>query len=225
MLGNDGGVYFTYDGATHWDFIDNLPIGQFYDIAIDYRDPYWIYGGAQDNGHVGVSERDVLARRHDECRRHEHSSTAMAFRSAVDPTDPRFVYTNSQNGRGYLVDLVTREEQWITPVPPTPRSSIGSTGTRRFSFRLTIRTTYYYGAQQAAEDERSRHHLAGVEPGPHDEPGLEEAEPRRRHSAARRTTLSRDDGIERFRQHHDDQRVAESAAARSTSAPTMATCR
>jgi hypothetical protein len=50
MLGNDGGVYFTYDGAKTWDYIDNLPIGQFYDIAIDNRDPYWIFGGAQDNG-------------------------------------------------------------------------------------------------------------------------------------------------------------------------------
>ena len=42
MLGNDGGLYFTYDGARNWDFIDNLPIGQFYDIDVDDRDPYYV---------------------------------------------------------------------------------------------------------------------------------------------------------------------------------------
>ena len=48
LLGNDGGLYFTYDGARSWDFVDNLPIGQFYDIDVDDRDPYYVYGGAQD---------------------------------------------------------------------------------------------------------------------------------------------------------------------------------
>ena len=50
ILGNDGGVFITYDGARHWAYDNNLPIGQFYDIAIDSREPYWIYGGLQDLG-------------------------------------------------------------------------------------------------------------------------------------------------------------------------------
>ena len=28
--------------------MNNIPIGQFYKIAVDDRDPYWIYGGLQD---------------------------------------------------------------------------------------------------------------------------------------------------------------------------------
>ena len=55
MLGNDGGLYFTYDGSRNWDFIDNLPLGQYYDISVDTRDPYWIYGGTQDNGTWGIA--------------------------------------------------------------------------------------------------------------------------------------------------------------------------
>src|SRR4029453_14077686 len=42
---------------------------------------------------------------------------ADGFQAAVDQRDPRFVYTESQNGRLYLVDMVTREERWITPYP------------------------------------------------------------------------------------------------------------
>ena len=57
LLGNDGGLYFSYDGSRNWEFIDNLPIGQYYDVDVDTRDPYWIYGGTQDNGTWGIPSR------------------------------------------------------------------------------------------------------------------------------------------------------------------------
>ena len=116
LLGNDGGFYVTYDRAQHWQFIDNLPISQFYDVAVDKRDPYWIYGGAQDNGQWalpsrtfsrgGMTNADVM-----------NTGYADGFQAAVDQRDPRFVYTESQNGRLYLIDMETREERWITPYP------------------------------------------------------------------------------------------------------------
>ena len=114
LLGNDGGFYVTYDRAEHWQFIDNLPISQFYDIAIDKRDPYWIYGGAQDNGQWalpsrtfsrgGMTNADVV-----------NTGYADGFQAAVDQRDSRFIYTESQNGRLYLFDRETREERWISP--------------------------------------------------------------------------------------------------------------
>lgn len=115
LLGNDGGVYATYDGGKTFAYADNLPISQFYDIAIDDRDPYWIYGGAQDNGswafpsatysRGGMTNADV-----------ENIGFGDGFQSAVDPIDRRFIHANSQNGRAFLADLVTREERFIQPV-------------------------------------------------------------------------------------------------------------
>lgn len=120
MLGNDGGVYFSYDGARNWDFIDNLPIGQYYDIDIDTRDPYWVYGGTQDNGtwaipsrtfsQVGITNADVV-----------NIAYGDGFYTVPDPKDHRTIYANSQSGRTYLVDLETREEKGIRPVPKDPK--------------------------------------------------------------------------------------------------------
>ncbi len=115
MLGNDGGVYFSYDNGRSWSYVDNLPISQFYDISIDDRDPYWIYGGAQDNGswafpsatysRGGMTNTDV-----------QNIGFGDGFQSAVDPIDRRFIHANSQNGRAFLADMVTREERFIQPV-------------------------------------------------------------------------------------------------------------
>ncbi|HEX3866321.1 MAG TPA: hypothetical protein VHV78_06185, partial [Gemmatimonadaceae bacterium] len=117
MLGNDGGVYFSYDGGESFSYIDNLPISQFYDISIDAREPYWIYGGAQDNGswafpsatysRGGMTNADV-----------RNIGFGDGFESAVDGRDPRFIYANSQNGRSFLADMNTREERFIQPVAP-----------------------------------------------------------------------------------------------------------
>jgi photosystem II stability/assembly factor-like uncharacterized protein len=147
MLGNDGGLYFTYDGARHWEFVDNLPIGQFYDIAIDTRDPYWIYGGAQDNGtwgvpsrtfaKVGITNTDVV-----------NIAYGDGFQAAVDPRDPRVIYANSQSGRAYVVDLETREEKGITPVSPDRKEKY------RFNWNTAILlspndpNTYYLGGNK-----------------------------------------------------------------------------
>lgn len=116
MLGNDGGLYFTYDGTKNWEFIDNLPIGQFYDVDVDTREPYWLFGGAQDNGSwampsrttalLGITNDDVI-----------NLAYGDGFYATADLKDPRYVFANSQNGRAYRVNLETREEQGIRPVP------------------------------------------------------------------------------------------------------------
>jgi photosystem II stability/assembly factor-like uncharacterized protein len=116
LLGNDGGVYFSYDGSRTWDFIDNLPIGQYYDIGVDARDPYWIYGGTQDNGtwalpsrtdsQLGITNAHVI-----------NVAYGDGFYTQPDPTDARRVYANSQDGRAYSVHLDTMEERGIRPVP------------------------------------------------------------------------------------------------------------
>jgi len=53
VLGNDGGMYFSYDRSATWEHLLNLPVGQFYAIGVDMRKPYRVYGGLQDNGSWG----------------------------------------------------------------------------------------------------------------------------------------------------------------------------
>jgi photosystem II stability/assembly factor-like uncharacterized protein len=48
--GNDGGVYYSYNGGTVWTKSYNLPITQFYAATIDHLNPERTYGGTQDNG-------------------------------------------------------------------------------------------------------------------------------------------------------------------------------
>jgi photosystem II stability/assembly factor-like uncharacterized protein len=147
LLGNDGGVYATYDAGRHWDFIDNLPIGQFYDVDVDDREPYWIYGGLQDNGTLafpsGTYSRGPLTD-----AQVMHIVYGDGFQVATDPSNPRLVYTNSQNGRGYVFDLVTRQERRITPVPPDRGEHY------RFNWNTAILVSpndphvYYFGANR-----------------------------------------------------------------------------
>ncbi len=49
-VGSDGGVYMSIDKGVTWQYIQNLPVGQFYHVAYDLNDPYNVYGGLQDNG-------------------------------------------------------------------------------------------------------------------------------------------------------------------------------
>lgn len=123
LLGNDGGFYISYDGSKNWDFIDNIPIGQYYAIGIDTRDPYWIYGGTQDNGSWGIPSRTYsqlgIQNTNVVC-----ISYGDGFYSAVDPRDHTVIYNESQSGRFYLVDLTTREEKGVRPVSEDPEEKL-----------------------------------------------------------------------------------------------------
>ena len=50
-MGSDGGVYESYDHANNWRYIGNLPLTQYYKVAVDDELPFYnLYGGTQDNG-------------------------------------------------------------------------------------------------------------------------------------------------------------------------------
>ena len=56
-LAGDAGLHETYDGGQNYRKLNNFNIAQFYAIGVDMRDPYWIYGGLQDNhSFMGPSE-------------------------------------------------------------------------------------------------------------------------------------------------------------------------
>ena len=114
--GNDGGLAFSMDGAKTWRSIRNMPIGQFYEIDVDMRDPYYVCGGLQDNGNWcaphrtqstwGVRNRDWT-----------HVWFGDGFHNHADPTDPNILFSESQGGNMARIDVASREAQSIRPIP------------------------------------------------------------------------------------------------------------
>jgi len=118
-LGNDKGAYLSFDGGTTVKMFDNMAIGQFYAVTVDNRDPYWVYGGLQDNGNWGgpSNSRDVNGILNDHWFKF-HSGDG--FHATVDPNDWRTVYTESQGGNIRRLDAVFRQQGGsITPRPDT----------------------------------------------------------------------------------------------------------
>jgi photosystem II stability/assembly factor-like uncharacterized protein len=120
ILGHDGGVDFSYDGGRTWQLQNSMPMGQFYQVAVDMRQPYWLYGGAQDNGVWGGPSRV----RNSGGITNQHWFELAAgdgFHVGVDPNDPDTVYMSvSGNGGQHLWrnNFRTGEQRYIRPTPP-----------------------------------------------------------------------------------------------------------
>jgi len=113
-LGSDGGVYLTHDGAKNTVFLDNFVISQFYGVGADMRDPYWVYGGLQDNdvwgGPSHTRDKNIF---------NDHwimiGPSQDGGHVQVDPTDWRTVYTEGQNGSLQRINAETRLWVQISP--------------------------------------------------------------------------------------------------------------
>jgi photosystem II stability/assembly factor-like uncharacterized protein len=116
-LVGDAGLHESWDmGQTHIR-INNLPIGQFYAIGLDMRDPYFIYGGMQDNhSWLGPSAtRHWIGIINDDWRQ---IGFGDGMYQQADPTSHRFVYVVAQNGVILRVDAETGDALDIRPEPP-----------------------------------------------------------------------------------------------------------
>jgi photosystem II stability/assembly factor-like uncharacterized protein len=115
LNGNDGGVYESFDRGRTWIFKANLPVTQFYDVAVDNSEPfYYVYGGTQDNYTLGGPSRTIT--------QHGIANSDWfvvvggdGFKIQIDPTDPNIVYAESQYGGLVRHDRRTGEILFIQP--------------------------------------------------------------------------------------------------------------
>jgi photosystem II stability/assembly factor-like uncharacterized protein len=117
MIGGDGGVYETFDAGATYIHKTNLPVTQFYRVAVDNTEPfYWVYGGTQDNSSFGGPSRNL---NNDGVSACEWVTTlgGDGFFQAIEPTNPDIVYSAYQYGNIYRFDKKSGESINIKPQP------------------------------------------------------------------------------------------------------------
>lgn len=115
MIGTDAGIYESFDLAQNWRYIKNLPLTQFYKVAVNNAEPFYsIFGGTQDNGSVGgpsaTDEREGIANKH-----WYKTLFADGHQSATDPVHDDIIYAETQQGGLHRIDLTSGEPVMIQP--------------------------------------------------------------------------------------------------------------
>ncbi|MEM8934365.1 MAG: hypothetical protein AAGE94_24440, partial [Acidobacteriota bacterium] len=149
IVGTDGGVAITRDRGATFRFVRNLPLAQYYHVAVDMDEPYHVYGGLQDNGSWQGPSRV------------EHGAGISnlfwtrigfgdGFDTRPDPESSRRGYAMWQGGGLLRWDLETGA---TTPIKPTPVDADGEPVDLRFNWSAAIAQdpfdagTIYYGSQ------------------------------------------------------------------------------
>jgi photosystem II stability/assembly factor-like uncharacterized protein len=156
LVGDDGGLAASFDRGRTAAFVADLPLGQFYHVAVDMETPYNVYGGLQDNGSWrGPSATWDLGGIPNAAW--SPVGGGDGFGTLPDPRDPSAGYSMAQNGFLTRWDLKTGEIRDARPAPPAG-------GKLRFNWNAGIALdpfepgTVYYGSQflhQSVDDGRT----------------------------------------------------------------------
>ncbi|MBO3698092.1 sialidase family protein [Roseivirga sp. E12] len=153
IAGTDAGLYETFDEGTTWRHFPNMPVAQFYKIALDNAEPFYnIVAGAQDLGTLigpsrttnteGVRNQDWYI-----------PLGADGYDAAFDPEDPNIVYMEIQGGELNRLDRRTEE---VIKIKPSPAPGDAP---ERFNWDAPIivsphdSKTIYFGSQRVWKSE------------------------------------------------------------------------
>jgi photosystem II stability/assembly factor-like uncharacterized protein len=126
LLGNDGGLFQSYDRGRSWLHINNIPAAEFYAVSVDMAEPYRIYGGTQDNAALyGPSDTELEDATDDPWENVylDRWTGGDSFDTYLDPTDSTIVYYEHQHGAMRRMDItddsvLTGSAEGIRPRPP-----------------------------------------------------------------------------------------------------------
>lgn len=105
----DQGAVVTVNGGRTWSSWYNQPTSQLYHVSTDNQFPYWVYGGQQESGAIGIASRG--------------NGGQISFREfmgvgadeyayiAPDPKNPNIIY----GGRVTRFDKTTGQSQNVAP--------------------------------------------------------------------------------------------------------------
>jgi photosystem II stability/assembly factor-like uncharacterized protein len=142
ITGDDGGVWYSYDGGNRWWKANNLPVSQFYHVSVDMDMPYHVYGGLQDNSSWIGSSAYPGGITND---RWENIYGGDGFWVFVDPSDPDYIYAEAQGGYVGRINRKTLESRSVQPLPQYKEGKL------RFNWNTPIHVsptgTVYLGSQ------------------------------------------------------------------------------
>ena len=153
LVGSDGGLYESYDLTKTWRYMANLPLTQFYDLALDDAEPFYnIFGGTQDNNTQGGPSRT------DSWQGIQNSDWRVVLnwdghQPATEPGNPNIMYGQRQQGTLARIDMITGE---VTDVQPQPRDKENY---ERFNWDAPILVSphkpqrLYFGSQRVWKSE------------------------------------------------------------------------
>lgn len=144
IAGDDGGIWYSYDGGNRWWKGENLPISQFYHVSTDMERPYRVYGGLQDNSSwVGDSQYPGGITN----QRWENMYGGDGFWMFADPTDPDYIYAEYQGGVISRINRKTHETRNIQPLPRYQEGKLRYNWNTPIHLSPTGDGTLYIGAQ------------------------------------------------------------------------------